>query len=638
MQLVHALFSQRFMPHGYCYQWNWDLVWLHVVSDTLIALSYLSIPLTLVYFVRKRKGLPFHWMFICFGVFIVACGATHAMEVWNLWHADYWVSGGIKAITAAASVPTAALLIQLVPKALAIPSAEELAALNRALDEEIQHHRQAEEQLRLSEQNIRLLIDNVRDYAICRLDTEGNVASWNVGAERIKGYRADEILGQHFSRFYPPENGQPSEIDGQLTEAADQGRTEREGWRMRKDGSRFWANVVITALRDDQNELRGFAKITKDITAQKEVEDALRASETKFRSVVATANDAIVIADEQGRITDFNDAAERMFLYSAREVVGEPLTLLMPERLRAAHLEGFNRHLKTGEARIVGKTTELQGQKKGGAEFPMEISLSSWKTLKGNFFTGILKDITERKRLEQEMAQRSTELEAVNRELEAFAYSVSHDLRAPLRGINGFSQALLEDCAHLLDTTGKGYLERICAASGRMGSLIDDLLMLSRLTRAEMQIQHMDVSALAGEVVAELAASDPARRINIQIMAGMTAIADPHLVRALLTNLLGNSWKFTSKRPDGNIEFGQSRLNGDSVFFVRDNGAGFNQEHASRLFAPFQRLHSSSEFPGTGIGLATVLRIVNRHGGRAWAEGAVGKGATVYFTLSLSTG
>ncbi|MBN1607363.1 MAG: hypothetical protein JW940_12065 [Polyangiaceae bacterium] len=257
----------------------------------------------------------------------------------------------------------------------------------------------------------------------------------------------------------------------------------------------------------------------------------------------------------------------------------------------------------------------------------------------------LLREISERRRAEDEVrqlndglerlvAERTRQLEAVNKELEAFAYSVSHDLRAPLRAVEGFSQALLEDYQAALDARGKDYLQRASGEARRMARLIEDLLVLSRVTRAEMSLERVDLSALALEVVEMLRRGDPSRRVGVEVQDGLVARADPRLLRQLLENLLGNAWKFTSRREEARIEFGAEGPAGAETFFVRDNGAGFDMEYAGKLFAPFQRLHAMTEFPGTGVGLSTVQRIVTRHGGRAWAEGAPGEGATFYFTLA----
>ena len=235
--------------------------------------------------------------------------------------------------------------------------------------------------------------------------------------------------------------------------------------------------------------------------------------------------------------------------------------------------------------------------------------------------------------LEQRVAERTAQLESTNKELEAFSYSVSHDLAAPLRGIDGFSQALLEDYGEALDANGKDYLRRVRDATQRMGQLIEDLLNLSRLTRREMQREKVDLSGLARDIAAELKRSDGARQVKFTIGDEFSAVGDPGLLRIALANLLGNAWKFSAKKPRATIEFGAMLDNGKPTYFVRDDGAGFDIAYADKMFAPFQRLHGTTEFEGTGIGLATVQRIIYRHGGRVWAEGEVERGATFYFTL-----
>ena len=238
-----------------------------------------------------------------------------------------------------------------------------------------------------------------------------------------------------------------------------------------------------------------------------------------------------------------------------------------------------------------------------------------------------------RDELEQRVIERTTQFEVANKELESFSYSVSHDLRAPLRSIDGFSQALLEDHGDKLDDQGRSDLQRVHAATRRMGQLIDDMLNLARVSRGEMQREAVDLSSLVKSIAAELKAAEPERRVDLAIADGVGTQGDARLLRILLENLLRNAWKFTGKHPTAQIEFGTSQNNGKPVYFVRDDGAGFDMAYAGKLFGTFQRLHATTEFNGTGVGLATVQRIAHRHGGKVWAEGKVDQGATFYFTL-----
>lgn len=303
---------------------------------------------------------------------------------------------------------------------------------------------------------------------------------------------------------------------------------------------------------------------------------------------------------------------------------------------------------------LDGKLKQFQfetiHQHKNGDLTPVEISLSYVQFAdEPGRFVAIVDDITERKRIEQELDrhrehleelvdERTTELRAVNKELETFSYSVSHDLRAPLRSIDGFSMALLEDYADKIDEEGQDYLNRVRKSAQTMSDLIDDLLELSQLTRSEFKREVVDLSSISSAVLHELAVQEPEREVDTRIEEGIMASGDKRLLKVMMDNLISNSWKYTGKKKKPEIEFGQTKKNGENVYYIRDNGAGFDMQYADKLFGAFQRLHSSQDFPGTGVGLAIVQRIVHRHGGLTWAEAEPDRGATFYFSLGVNSG
>ena len=364
--------------------------------------------------------------------------------------------------------------------------------------------------------------------------------------------------------------------------------------------------------------------------------EALRRSDAQKTAVMEAALDGIVLMDHEGRIIDFNDAAERTFGYSRAEAVGQLLAeIMIPEASRGAHTAGLARYLETGETRVLGRRLEVSALRRGGILFEAEIAIVRIAADGPAVFTGYIRDITERRRAaEAEILRREKDAaEDANRELEAFSYSVAHDLRTPLRGINGFSTALLEDHGHVLDDSAKELINRVTASTRRMADLIDALLALASLSRVAIDWQTVDLAALARSIVEQQQAVEPHRRVTFIAPDRLDAIGDPRLLRALLENVVGNAWKFTRDRSDARIELFATDREGARYVHVRDNGVGFDMAYAAKLFVPFQRLHARSEFDGSGVGLATVQRIVRRHGGEVTAEGHVDGGATISFTL-----
>jgi PAS domain S-box-containing protein len=336
----------------------------------------------------------------------------------------------------------------------------------------------------------------------------------------------------------------------------------------------------------------------------------------------------MICVDPGGRILLVNAQLVQLFGYPREELQGQLVEMLVPDASRAVHPQHRTGYVADPVPRPMGAGMALAGRRRDGSTFPAEISLSAIDTDEGTLVMAAVRDVTERQ-------CRQDDLERAVRNLETFTYSVAHDLRAPLRALGGFTAALLEDCWDTLGEAGQGYAERIKAASEQMAALIDDLLHLSRLSRAEMNLHAVDLGAEASRIAEELQRGGLDRRVRFVIQRPVWALADTPLIRMVLQSLLDNAWKFTSRRDDALIEFGTTPVgDGRVCCYVRDNGAGFDPAYVSKLFNPFQRLHTTGEFPGTGIGLASVRLIVERHEGYTWAEGVIGEGATFYFTLN----
>ncbi len=380
---------------------------------------------------------------------------------------------------------------------------------------------------------------------------------------------------------------------------------------------------------------------TKVRRARRQAEAALKASEARYRRLFETARDGIFILETAaGRIIDVNPYLVELLGYTRDQMLGKQLWELGPFRDIAASRDMF-RDLQT---KSYVRYDHLPLESSDGQRRDVEFVSNAYQANGTRVIQCNVRDITERKRterviaalnvdLERRVSARTAQVGMINEELEAFSYSVSHDLRAPLRHVEQFGKLLLEDHAAQLDGQGRHYVERIQAATRRMDNLITDLLRLSRVALVEMAPQKVNVSALVEAIVADLRESDPTRRVEWVIAPAVVAEGDPSLLRVALDNLLTNSWKYTSKHSSARIEFGTFESEGGVVYFVRDDGAGFDMTRSEKLFGAFQRLHGEAEFPGSGIGLATVQRIVRRHGGRVWAEAAVERGATIYFTL-----
>ncbi len=634
----------------------------------------------------------------------------------------------------------------------------------------------AENALKESEERYRLLTTEVYDYSIIMLSPEGFISSWNEGAQRIKGYKEHEIIGKHFSIFYPNEVKEGGFPQQELLIARKEGRIENEGWRVKKDGTLFWANIVMTALKRD-GEVIGFSKITRDISERKKAEeeikllnisleqrviertDELQQSEKKYRKLFENSPLPMwVIEIPSFRFLDVNEAAIGHYGYTRKEFLSMTAVDIRPDDEKQRYIQhdhsvtnglsynGIWKHLKKDGSLIyvdinshemnIGeskgrlilsqdvterkKTEErldfaLEAGKIGIWELDLQTDtavrnlihdqifgytemIPEWgmerflphlhpddfETVQNSFnealttrnwlietriiwsdqsvhwilingkligdnksaplkMLGTIIDITNRKKVEEEVRglnneleervkMRTRELHAANKELESFSYSVSHDLRAPLRAINGYSQILLEDYENKLDEEGKKLLGRVAFNANKMGHLIDDLLDFSRLGKKALNKAEIDLDKMVKDIINDQSQINKYQHI-VNIGKLGTAIADEGTIQLVFQNLLLNAFKYSSKKEYPVIDIGMLETDKGTTYFVRDNGAGFDMTYYDKLFGVFQRLHRQEEFEGTGVGLAIVQRIILRHSGQVWAESALDEGATFFFTL-----
>lgn len=518
----------------------------------------------------------------------------------------------------------------------------QLQQTNQELNREITERKQNEAALRQSQERLKLALE-VGKMVYWDWDIAQDYLSVSENQAPSYGWTPDPNKGS-YAEFYQRVHPEDKDAIALAVSAAIEDGTLNVEFRMiLPDGSTRWMTSRGQVFYNGAGVAVRMLGTSMDISDRKQIEADLQQSNSILRTVVDSTTDAIFMKDLQSRYVFINSAGANAVGKPVEDIVGKDDTGIFPDDIALPIMENERRLIASGGNQTYEDLVSKRGELR---TFLAVKTLCRNKQGKVIGVVGIARDITDRKHAEQQIkelnqdlerrvAERTKQLEAANKELEAFSYSVSHDLRAPLRSIDGFSLALAERYVEQLDDKGKHYLQRVRAASQRMGELIDDLLHLSRVTRSEMQCQTVDLSAMVQAIAADLQQTEPERQVEFSYAPEVVVQGDPRLLRVVFENLLNNAWKFTAKKLHPKIEFGTTpQSDGTIAYYVSDNGAGFDMTYANNLFGAFQRLHTIDEFPGTGIGLATVKRIIHRHGGRVWAEGLVEQGATFYFTLA----
>ena len=495
----------------------------------------------------------------------------------------------------------------------------------------------------------RLLVESVQDYAIFALDPKGFILSWNAGAARFKGYTADEIIGKHFSIFYPPDKVAERFPEHELEMAERTGRFEDEGWRIRKDGTRFWANVVITALRGEDGRLLGYAKVTRDLTARRAAEEALRQSEERFRLIVQSVRDyAIFMLDPDGNVATWNAGAERFKGYTANEIIGKHFSVFYPDEKRKERFPEYELEVATREGRFEDEGWRVR---KDGTRFWANVVITALRDESGHLvgFAKVTRDLTERRESERralEDARKLAEVEAANRAKAAFLAAMSHELRTPLNAIGGYAQLLASGVRGPISDSQRVDLDRIQRAQKHLLAIISDILNFSRIEAGQLKYEFgpVPLQEVADTVAHLVSPQAEAKGIRLELPQGRnvdaaaTAWADRGKVEQIVLNLLSNAIKFTE--PDGVVALTYRQDGEHCVFAVRDTGIGIPTDQLDSIFEPFVQVGRSLTSPheGTGLGLAISRDLARAMRGDITVESAVDEGSTFTVTLPCKSG
>jgi len=499
---------------------------------------------------------------------------------------------------------------------------------------DVTDRKRTDELLRESEERYRQLVDGVRDVAILLLSPQGTITSWNAGAERVTGYHADEVIGKGVDLLSTAEDVAARAVERELAAAAERGRFSAEGRRVRRDGSTFWGEVTTTAIRDDAGALKGFAQVTKDVTAQRRAIDEVRRTEEKFRLLVEGLREtAIYLLDPNGRITSWNPGAERLKGYRASEVIGRPNEIFFTPEDRAAGRPERLLELAATEGQAHDEGWRVR---KDGSRFWADVLVTALYDAGGLLrgFSKVTRDLTERRGREEEVRRLNLDLRERIANLDAFASTVAHDVASPLRAVTTYTELALEEWGAQAPPEAAEYLRRVLSAARNMRTLVQDLLTYSRLAHEEFRPEPLDLGALVEEVLLSMAHVLRESGAEVELVKPFPSVLGGAVpLRQALTNLISNAVKFVQPGSAPFVRISSERRGPAVRLLVEDRGIGIGPEDAKRLFQPFERLAPGGTYPGSGLGLAIVRRAAERMGGRVGMEPAEGGGSRFWIEL-----
>lgn len=643
------LLRTEFMPHGMCYMWNPATLWANVLGDGFTALAYFLIPGLLIYFVNKRPDIEMKGVFFGFAAFIISCGLVHVLTMVNVWIPLYNLTGAAKILMAVVSLGTVALLYIKMPEALELPTPAILEKVNEQLREEIRENEELRKELEAQKKELSKTVN-----LLMETQETARIGSWEVDVNEMTCYWSDMVYAIH-----EVETGTPIAVEDGISyyredfqpiieKAVNEGIEQNKGWDeecvlVTAKGNEIWVRAIGYPVFEEGkvSRLRG---LFMDIDSQKRSQLQREVDAEQLRTFIKQAPTAIAMFDKDMKYLVASNQWYKDYGLEGEEIIYRSHYELFPNILDMPEWLDFHKRAQSGE--VLEKDRDYYVHEDGSEQW-IKWKLTPW-FLNQQEQGGIImytEDVTAKvkyeewlqetnTKLESEVAHRTRDLSLANNELEAFSYSVSHDLRAPLRAIHGFSGILLEDYSEALDREGVRLLNVVKANSVKMGRLIDDILAFSRLGRKDIKNEVIDMNWMVKVVVREISRSYEDDHYEVETGDLPKVSGDLTMIQQVLYNLISNAFKYSSKNALIRISI-QAEVADDEVqFSIRDNGTGFDMEYYDKLFGVFQRLHSNDDYEGTGVGLAIVKRTIEKHGGKIWAESEPGKGATFYFTLN----